>query len=98
MTKTEFIRIASRIIALYLLAWALADCTYLPQFLYSLVHHLTHQDYWAGYYKLETASMVLRIAALMLGVLFFWNGGPAIVRLLSPSETTAEEVTDPAKS
>ena len=37
LTKTEFVRILSRAFALYLLAGALLECTYLPQFLYSLM-------------------------------------------------------------
>lgn len=104
MTKTEFVRIASRAIALYLSICALLDCTYLPQFLYSLLHHLSpgsafaNQKYWSGYYMLESASLVLRIAVLSLGALYFWNAGPAILRLLSPLEKSAEEGDEPAKS
>ena len=81
MTKTEFVRVLSRAFALYLLAGALLECTYLPQFLYSLMHHLSegrafvNQSYWRGYYILETSSLVLRIAAMILGVLFFWTAG-----------------------
>jgi hypothetical protein len=104
VTRTEFVRIVSRAIALYLLIWAMLDCTYLPQFLYSLLHHLSqgstfaNQNYWSGYYMLETASLVLRIAALSLGALYFWNAGPAILRLLSPPEKSTEEQNEPAKS
>jgi hypothetical protein len=104
MTKTEFLRIASRAIALYLFVCALLDCTYLPQFLYSLLHHLSqgsafaNQNYWSGYYMLETASLVLRIAVLSLGVLYFWNAGPAILRLLSPPEKSTKEQNEPAES
>jgi len=104
MTKTEFLRIASRTVALYLSIWVLVECTYLPQVLYSLMHHLsqgsafTNQNYWTGYYKLELASLVLRIAALTLGVLFFWNPGPSILRLLSSSEERIDEQDQTTKS
>jgi hypothetical protein len=104
MTKTELARLASRVIALYLLIWALLECTYLPQFLYSLLHHLNsgsvfaNQNYWTGYSLLETASLVIRIAALFLGVLFFWNAGPKILRLLLPVKINTEEQTEPTKS
>jgi hypothetical protein len=33
MTRSEMVQIGSRILALYLLTWALLECTYLPQFL-----------------------------------------------------------------
>jgi hypothetical protein len=96
MTKTEFVRILSRFFALYLLAWALTDCTYLPQYIHSLVHHLNQHivvdvDYWRDYYLLETASLVLRIAALSLAGVYFWNAGPRVLRLFTPSDDGAEK-------
>ena len=96
MTKTEFVRILSRLFALYLLAWALTDCTYLPQYILSLVHHLNQHivvdaDYWRGYYLLETASLVLRIAALSLATVYFWNAGPRVLRLFAPPDDGAEK-------
>ena len=91
MMKAEFVRILSRLIAFYLLAWALTDCTYLPQYLLSLAHHFNDTNYWRNYYLLETASMVLRIAALSLAAAYFWNAGPRVLRLFSPSDDGSEK-------
>jgi hypothetical protein len=96
MTKTEFVRILSRLFALYLLAWALTECTYLPRYIHSLVHYLNHPihvdtDYSKDYYLLESASLVLRIAGLSLAVLYFWNAGPTVMRLFTPKELEAED-------
>lgn len=90
MTRPELVRILSRLFALNLLAGALTDCTYLPQYLVSLVHHLNDSNYWKNYYLLETASMVLRIAALSLAAVYFWNAGPRVMRLFSPRELGVE--------
>jgi hypothetical protein len=98
MTKPEFVRILSRLFALYLLAWALTDCTYLPQHLLSLTHHWNDTNYWRNYYLLETASMVLRIAGLSLAAVYFWNAGPAVMRLFTPEELQAEETQDRIES
>jgi hypothetical protein len=98
------VQIGSRILALYLLTWALLECTYLPQFLYSLLHHLgkrgvfADQDYWSGYYMLETASLVLRIAALSLAVVHFWNAGPKVMRLFTPKALRVEDPHSQTKS
>ncbi len=99
MTKQEFIRILSRAIALYFAAWALAECTYLPQYLLSLTHHLSYRvelnfEYWSSYYILETASLVLRIAALSLASLYFWKAGPKVMALFSANEEASNQTSD----
>jgi len=103
MTRKEFVQIASRAFALYFLVIALTDCTYLPQYLNSLVHHFNiraggpESAYWDRYYILETASLILRIAGFLLAAACFWNAGPRIERIFSPAER-AEPPADSAES
>jgi hypothetical protein len=99
MMDAKLARIASRTFALYLMSWALLDCTYLPQYLLSLVHHLGESDlrdqnYWKNYYLLEVASLVLRVAGTALASAYFWNAGPRIMRLFLPAgeEATTREL------
>jgi len=100
MTKATFVRAVSRVIALYLLIWALADCTYLPQYLHSYVHHrvdrniFIERDYWTDYYLIEIAFMLVRIFCLLLGTAFFWKAGPTVARLLSLPEDGAEKQSE----
>jgi hypothetical protein len=91
VTKPEFVRTLSRLFALNLLASALTECTYLPRYLLILARHWDDTNYWRNYYLLETACMVLRIAGLSLAVVYFWNAGPKVMRLFTPSDIETKE-------
>jgi hypothetical protein len=103
MTRAEFIRVLSRAFAVYFLVCALADFTFLPRYLNSLVHHFnlrsggSESAYWCRYCVIDTASLILRIAGFLLGVACFWNPSPRIERILSPAEKT-EPPADSAES
>jgi hypothetical protein len=89
-TDARLIRIASRTFALDLFSWALLDGTYFSQFLLLLIHHLEEsglrdQNYWKDYYLIETASLVLRVAAASLTAIYLWNGGQRTMRLFLPA-------------
>jgi hypothetical protein len=101
MTKTEFIRIVSRVFALYLLVCAVMECTYFPQFLNSLIHRLNetadlqNMGYWKRYYVLETASLTVRAFGYFLGSLIFWNPGQRVLSLLGASGKAANPLETP---
>jgi len=104
VTKTEFIRIVSRVFALFVLLCAVVDCTYFPQYLHSLVHHLNEkraladQGYWTRYYVLETASLTVRTFGYFLLGVIFWNPGPRVLRLLSAEGPATANVPEAPES
>jgi len=96
MSRKESVLLVSRAFALFLISWALADVTYLPERLFTLFHHLNQRsvlatrDYWSTYDLLLTGSVVVRILALFLAAAVFWRGGPRVQTLLSPQHGDPE--------
>jgi hypothetical protein len=92
MSKKELVLVASRAIALYFVAWALSDITYLPEHLLALSHYrslrsvLASSDYSANYYLLVTVFGMLRMFALFLAATFFWRCGPRVEGLFSRAQ------------
>ena len=74
--------VASRSLALLMAVWTLVNLTYLPEQVFSLLHHVGQQsvigapDYWTGYYSLVIAFHVIRILLMALAGVWFWKGGP----------------------
>jgi hypothetical protein len=95
ITKAELVQVVSRLFALFLLAWAIANITYLPQYLHSAIHHFNRTslgdgDYWTRFYVLEIASLALRTACLFLAAMIFWKCGPRVAKIFLPADTTPE--------
>lgn len=89
MTREEAAVVASRSLAMLMAMWTLIDLTYLPETIFSLLHHLGHQsvvgprDYWSGYYSLLLASQGFRILLVALAGIWFWKGGPLPTKLFA---------------
>src|SRR5690349_8518573 len=90
MSKKEMVFVVSRAFALLLIIWALLDLSYLPEHLFRLYHHARQQsvlttprDYWANYYLLGTATVVLRVIVQLVASAAFWRCGPRIQALFS---------------
>jgi hypothetical protein len=95
VTRAELVQVASRLFALFLLAWAIADITYIPHYLHSLAHYINRpildaDDYWKRYYLLESAALVLRMACLFLAAMIFWKGGLRVAKLFLPTDAKPE--------
>jgi hypothetical protein len=47
--------------------------------------------FWLSHYRLETALLVLRIAALLILAIVLWNCAPWLERLLLPKPEAPEQ-------
>jgi hypothetical protein len=89
MTRKDIAWVASRSLAMLTAMWLLVDLTYLPEQIFSLLHHLGHQsvvgprDYWSSYYSLLLTSQVIRIILVAVAGVWFWKGGPLPERLFA---------------
>ena len=90
MSKKELVFLVSRAFALYFTTWAVFEITYLPEYMYSLSHHmnlrsvLAPHDYWSNYYLMLTVLIVVRMLAFFLAAALFWRCGPWVEKLFSP--------------
>jgi len=96
MSRKELVLVVSRTLSLLLIAWALAEMTYLPERLFSLSHHvsersvLASEDYWTRYSVIITVFLVVRIIALFVAALMFWKCGPRVQTLFFPQSEASE--------
>jgi hypothetical protein len=96
MSRKELVLVVSRTLSLLLVAWALAEITYLPERLFSLSHHvsersvLASEDYWTSYYLIITVFLVVRIIALFVAAFMFWKCGPRVQTLFFPQSGASE--------
>jgi len=93
----QVIRIASRLIAAYLLLWALDDLTALPREVLGVAHYLhaassaglsrtgaLDASYLLRTYILDLAANTLRIALWLMAAGWFYRCGPKIQRFFNP--------------
>jgi len=98
MSRKELVLIISRTFALFLFTWAFAELSYLPERLFSLIHHigqgsvLAKYDYWSSYYVVVTSFLVVRILAFLLAAGSFWRCGPRVQALFSPKDDEVASV------
>ena len=92
MTTKDLATVVNRAFALLLTAWALVEGTYLPERVFSLLHHLSERsvlnshDYWSRYYSIVLIFYVVRVAALSIAAIWFWKRGlPSEALMPKPS-------------
>ncbi|MGD0163196.1 MAG: hypothetical protein ABSB39_12065 [Candidatus Sulfotelmatobacter sp.] len=99
MSRKDALVLASRVLAVFLTVWALAEASYLPEFVYSLRHYFndasssTTVEYWRHYYLLRTGFLVTRTVGYFLMATWLYRGGPDVEELLSgaaPEETSVQ--------
>jgi hypothetical protein len=84
VSKNEAVTIASRVLAIYSLAWFLTDLTYLPSDLFSLWHHQNRFGaseltlYWRDSEILSLSFRLLRMVVLFFAIQWFYRAGPAL--------------------
>jgi hypothetical protein len=89
MTRKELVFLFGRAFALLLSTWALVEVSYLPERLFALSHRinersvLTTHDYWSTYYLIVTVFLAVRIAALIIAAVLFWQCGPRVQSIFS---------------
>lgn len=97
MSRKELVLLVSRAFALFLITWAFAELTYLPDRLIELVHHINGRsvlappDYWSSYYSILAGSTLLRIIAFFFAATLFWKCGPRIEALFSRQDDDQAE-------
>ena len=92
MSRKDAAVVASRTLALLLIVWALADVSYLPEYLHSFIHHL-HQEsvlttahgYSYNYYLIRLSTDVVRIFAFSLMAWWLFQDGPKVEKLFWPA-------------
>jgi len=99
MSTQEAVRIVSRAVAIYFLAWALSDISYLPQMIYSFFHYVNSAGAFgtSAYYRDHDSIMLafhaVRIVVLFIAAQWFYRGGPSVHNFFlnqSQAEETAE--------
>jgi hypothetical protein len=99
MSRKELALLASRALALFLVSWAFAEVTYLPERLFALSHHLNQssvlmallgQDYCSSYDLIVTVFVLLRVLGLLLAAVLFWRCGPRVEALFSRQQQNQE--------
>jgi hypothetical protein len=88
--------LASRALALFLISWAFAEVTYLPERLFALSHHLNQSsvlvahDYWSNYYLIITVFLLLPVLGFLLAAALFWRCGSRVEALFSRQQQNQE--------
>lgn len=90
--------VASRVLSVLLTVSALAELSYLPEFLHSYLHYISesappaaYTQYMQHYYLLRLGFLVTRIIGYFLMARWIHKGGPEVEELLLPS--AREQVT-----
>ena len=86
MSRKEGALLASRTFALYLIFWALAYLSYVPEHLFSFAHHarqsnMVSENYSRNLDFLYLAFDFVRIVALFAAASWFYTCGPKIENL-----------------
>ena len=92
MTRRDAILLASRALALYLIAWALNDLSYLPESVLSFRHNtsvLYSNNYLRTYYGVAIVVRVLRSTALFLTAAWLYRCGGRVQAYFLPVEPSA---------
>jgi hypothetical protein len=89
MSRKDTLVLASRVLALLFAVWALAEASYLPEFLHSFRHYInlepdssTAIQYWRHYYLIRLSFLVTRMVGLSLMARWLYKGGPEVEELL----------------
>jgi hypothetical protein len=81
MTVRDLTSVVNRAFALLLSAWAFVEATFVPERVFSLLHHLREssvlntQDYLTKYYSMVLIFFVVRIVVLLVVAIWFWKHG-----------------------
>ena len=92
MSRKDVLLLASRGLAVLLTITALAEISYLPEFLNSFLRYRDAPgSYSRSYYLIRTGFRVVRIVGYSLAARWLFKGGPEIEDLLLPaSENDAQ--------
>ena len=96
MPRKEVTLLVARALALYLICWALADVTYVPERVLSLRHALSERGplksgpYYVLYYRETMIAAIVRILGLSFGAGILWKGGPGVQRLFAERERASD--------
>jgi hypothetical protein len=98
MSRKDAVVLASRTLALLFTVWALAEASYLPEFVHSLRHYIigatssTTVEYLRHYYLMRTGFLATRMVGYFLIARWLYKGGPEVEELLSgaPKEASVQ--------
>jgi hypothetical protein len=92
MSRKDVLLLASRGLAVLLTITALAEISYLPEFLNSFLRYRDAPgSSLRSYYLIRTGFLVVRIVGYSLAARWLFKGGPEIEELLLPaSENDAQ--------
>lgn len=92
MSRNDAVTIASRMLSILLTLWALAEMSYLPEFVQSYLHYSkadpssANVEYMQHYHVLRVGFLITRIVGLLLMARWVHKGGPEIQDLLLPAQ------------
>jgi hypothetical protein len=91
MSKNDAVLLVSRTLVLYLILWVLTDLTYLPELVFSFIHHLKQATPLSAnntyYRELDLIGLVFHLTKIIgLSILAGWlhRGGASVGALLLP--------------
>ena len=90
MSRRESFLLCSRVLAVIFMVWTLAEISYLPEKIYSLLHYVgepfsSYRDYVRHFDLLSVGFLVARIVGYGLLSLWFYKAGPEVQDLLLPA-------------
>lgn len=101
MSRKDAVVLASRALALLFVVSALAEASYLPEFLQSFRHYINQEpssstavSYWRHYYLLRTGFLVTRMVGFSLMARWLFKSGPEVEELLLPNTPPESVVQD----
>jgi hypothetical protein len=90
ISRKDALLLTSRSLALLLTVSALAEISYLPEFLHSFFRYInqepgsTTSQYWRHYYLIRLGFLVVRIVGFSHMARWLYRGGPEVEELLFP--------------
>jgi len=93
MSRKDVVTVASRVLSVLLTVSALAEMSFLPEFLHSYLHYANqgtessaYIQYMHHYHLLRVAFLVTRIIGYLLMARWLHKGGAEVEQLLFPAE------------
>lgn len=87
MSKKGFVVLASRVIALYFIFWALDNLSYVPVDAFELRHYSPlPQEYLYQVHLMQLSHHLVVAALFFIGAVWVYKCGPWVESFLSPSD------------
>lgn len=101
MSKRDAVIIASRILCVLFIAWALTEISYLPEFVDSYRYYANgvyssvgYVQYMQQYHLLRVCFLIVRIVGYLLLARWLYKAGPDVQEVFLPEQPTETGVAN----